>query len=84
MDAFPWKGYTGGIMRHHCPNTQENHAVQAIGYGVDTIDGETIPYWIVRNSWGPEWGEGGYIRIYRGEDTCGIATDATLAVVDPV
>ena len=32
VDAYPWKGYTGGIIRHHCPSTQENHAVQAVGY----------------------------------------------------
>eukprot|EP00039_Didymoeca_costata_P026022 m.14732 g.14732 ORF g.14732 m.14732 type:complete len:418 (+) comp5193_c0_seq1:204-1457(+) len=83
IDAFPLKGYTGGIIRHHCPNTQENHAVQIVGYGSELIDGETIPYWIVRNSWGTTWGENGYFRLYRGENACGIASDISYTVVQP-
>jgi len=78
VDAYPWKGYTGGIIRRHCSSTAENHAVQAVGYGEEIVEGEAIPYWIVRNSWGPAWGEEGFLRVYRGENTCGIASLCTF------
>jgi len=51
-----------------------DHAVLAIGYG--TVEGEG-DYWLVKNSWGPGWGEEGYVRIAREEDNmCGVASQA--------
>lgn len=48
------------------------HAVVIVGYGKDVLDGENVNYWIVKNSWGPDWGEKGYFKIKRGENSCAI------------
>jgi len=45
-----------------------NHAVVAVGWGEQ--DGHK--YWIIKNSWGNNWGENGYFRIDRGQDACAI------------
>lgn len=48
-----------------------DHLVVLEGYGTDETTGE--PFWLVRNSWGPLWGENGYVRLLRvGEDHCGM------------
>ena len=46
--------------------------VVVVGYG--TEDGKD--YWILKNSWGPRWGEeGGYLRIARNHgNQCGVAS----------
>lgn len=36
-----------------------SHAVVIVGWGQDTIHGETVDYWVVRNSWGKSWGSRG-------------------------
>jgi len=72
--ASGWGSYQGGIYDgcDYDSNIAMNHAVQLVGYGSDS-DGA---YWIVRNSWGPGWGEDGYIRLRRdAEAQCG--TDST-------
>mmetsp|Transcript_22816 Transcript_22816/g.44848 ORF Transcript_22816/g.44848 Transcript_22816/m.44848 type:complete len:363 (-) Transcript_22816:100-1188(-) len=55
-----------------------NHAVQAVGYGVED-DG--TPYWIIKNSWGPEWGADGYFKLERGTNMCAISTCCSFPVV---
>ena len=45
-----------------------DHAVLLVGYGMD--QSLKLPYWTIRNSWTPTFGEDGYIRVYRdGYDT---------------
>ena len=78
VDANTWSSYTGGIMRF-C-GQQVDHCVQAVG--VDRSG--SAPYWVVRNSWGYEWGEQGTIKLAYGDDTCAIASDATYTSVSLV
>ena len=73
MDATYWETYASGIV-HSC-GTDVNHCVQIVG--LDTSE----KYWKVRNTWGTEWGEDGYIRIALGSNTCAIATDPTYSKV---
>lgn len=44
------------------------HAVEVVGWGRGVAGSYgNVSYWIVRNSWGPEWGEGGFFRIAMNE-----------------
>ncbi len=45
------------------------HAVRILGWGVDK---QGVDYWLVANSWGPEWGLDGFFKIRRGTNECGI------------
>jgi len=79
VDAASWQDYAGGIMGGwQCAWINIlDHCVELVGY--DTT--ASTPYWIVRNSWGTDWGENGYIRLEMWDDTCGIAMEATSAVI---
>ena len=64
--AKPFFFYKSGIIDTvHC-KPERNHAVLAVGYGVEKgkkpgqADKEFV---IIKNSWGKGWGEGGYARI---------------------
>lgn len=65
--------YKGGVYYEpKCPSGTMNHGVLVVGYGKDAQTMEE--YWLVKNSWGTEWGEGGYIRMARNkQNNCCIA-----------
>ncbi|XP_020087908.1 fruit bromelain-like [Ananas comosus] len=52
--------YTGGIYKGPC-GVMINHAITVIGYGADNSTGDK--YWIIKNSWGTNWGENGFMRL---------------------
>ncbi|CAH8510989.1 unnamed protein product [Schistosoma intercalatum] len=81
MNAMLLQFYRHGISHPwwiFCSKYLLDHAVLLVGYGVSE---ENEPFWIVKNSWGVEWGEKGYFRMYRGDGTCGINTVATSALI---
>ncbi|XP_055303331.1 procathepsin L-like [Sitodiplosis mosellana] len=56
-----------------------SHAVLLVGYGTDEHDRD---YYILKNSWGPSWGEHGYFRMSRNQmNHCGIATSAVFPIL---
>jgi len=77
IDASTWHSYESGVFNGCNQATPDvNHVVVAVGYGVDADTKEK--YWLVRNSWNPNFGEFGYIRLLRTDDdesNCG--TDVT-------
>jgi len=71
-DAEMWQFYYTGVWYFPC-GTSLDHGILIVGYGVETDwFGQTMPYWIVKNSWGGDWGMDGYILIERGDDRCGL------------
>lgn len=75
INALNWQYYLGGIIQNHCDGNPANlnHAVQIVGYD-RTGD---VPYYIVRNSWGKDFGDHGYAKIEIGRNLCGIATQVS-------
>jgi len=76
VDASSWQFYEGGVLSS-CGHTID-HCVQLTGYA---NYGENGAYWILRNSWGSDWGNYGYIWIAIGHDLCGIGDAATVVTV---
>jgi len=62
--ANEWSSYSQGIFSLEKEDWTMNHAVAGIGYGKDGDD----KYWLIKNSWGGDWGEGGKIRLLRTDD----------------
>lgn len=80
-DQSSWQLYKGGIISSDCGQALD-HGVLAVGYGSEN----GVDYWLVKNSWGEDWGENGFLRILRNDtDTtgglCGIALDASYPLV---
>jgi len=78
VDARYWQDYTSGVMTEwQCDwLVQLDHCVQAVGFDTSA----STPYWIVRNSWGTDWGLKGYILLQYGANTCGLTEESTSAV----
>ena len=60
--------YNGGIYNDPACVEGYDHAVVIVGYGSDG----GRDYWIIRNSGGVAWGDGGYMKMARGVNRCGV------------
>jgi len=75
-----FQSYKSGVYSNpKCGQTSDdvNHAVLAVGYATNT----TVPYWIVKNSWGTTWGLQGYFNIRLGNNECGLATCSSYPIL---
>lgn len=73
-DQAYWQYYRSGILTEGPkPSAAQymelDHGVTIVGYGI----ANDIPYWKIKNSWGPVWGEGGYVRVRRGVNLFGVS-----------
>ena len=53
--------YTGGIYDPLACCQTQNHAVLIVGHGMD--ESTKREYFVIKNSWGEYWGDGGYMRL---------------------
>lgn len=69
-----WKLYKSGIWYEPECSLDSNHAVTVVGYGRENGH----DYWLIKNSWGKDWGEKGYIKVIRNkhENYCGMTDNA--------
>ncbi|CAH2983229.1 unnamed protein product [Chilo suppressalis] len=86
INANAMQFYVGGVShpwKALCNPKNIDHGVLIVGYGIKEypLFNKQLPYWVVKNSWGPGWGEQGYYRVFRGDGTCGVNTMASSAVV---
>ncbi|XP_046520605.1 procathepsin L [Equus quagga] len=60
-----------------CSSKDLDHGVLVVGYGFEGKDSSN-KYWLVKNSWGEDWGMNGYLKMAKDrKNHCGIATMAS-------
>ena len=79
-DSIMFQFYKEGVFNSHC-GTNLDHGVLLIGYGIENNN----KYWLVKNSWGEQWGDSGYIKMARGLSQkggqCGILLSASYPLL---
>jgi len=76
VDAANWMYYNGGVVPPNACGRTLDHCILLTGYDLAV----NPKYWVVRNSWGTDWGPyGGYIALEYGGNTCGMADLVTTA-----
>lgn len=68
--------YTDGIFEDTTGTYDVTHEVSIVGFGEE----QGVPFWLIRNSWGTEWGIEGFMKLIRGKNNLGIESDCAWAV----
>ncbi|XP_065840001.1 uncharacterized protein [Oscarella lobularis] len=63
------------VTADNCVHGHTNHATNIVGFGTHPLKG---PYWIIRNSWGSNFGDGGFVKLARGAHCASCCTTARL------
>ncbi|EYU37835.1 hypothetical protein ABFS82_02G019700 [Erythranthe guttata] len=85
INAAYMQTYMKGVSCPYICTKRLDHGVLLVGYGetgYSPIRMKEKPYWIIKNSWGPNWGEDGYYKICRGRNICGV--DSMVSTVAAV
>ncbi|EPB76438.1 papain family cysteine protease [Ancylostoma ceylanicum] len=73
--------YRSGVFTPSKEDCEEHslgsHALTIVGYGAE--GGK--PFWLVKNSWGSRWGQGGYFKLARGVNACGAANNVVAPIL---
>jgi cathepsin L len=80
----PFQSYSSGVIDSENCGVNLDHGVLVVGYGHD--DDLKVDFWLLKNSWGVTWGEKGFFRILRTDETgpgiCGLQKEASFPTID--
>ncbi|SPT18090.1 unnamed protein product [Triticum aestivum] len=88
INAVFMQTYIGGVSCPYICGRHLDHGVLLVGYGsagYAPLRFKEKPYWIIKNSWGENWGESGYYKICRGphvKNKCGV--DSMVSTVTAI
>ncbi|XP_062076853.1 probable cysteine protease RD19B [Humulus lupulus] len=85
INAVFMQTYVGGVSCPYICSKRLDHGVLLVGYGASAYAPSRLknkPYWIIKNSWGENWGEKGFYKICRGRNVCGV--DSMVSTVAAV
>ncbi|KAM5548711.1 cysteine protease RD19A [Rosa sericea] len=86
INAVFMQTYVGGVSCPYICSKRLDHGVLLVGYGASAyapVRMKEKPYWIIKNSWGENWGEKGFYKICRGRNICGVdSMVSTVAAVE--
>jgi hypothetical protein len=78
-----WQGYKGGVLTSCDTGKKSGHCVLLVGAKSDGTSDPSTNYWIVRNSWGTDYGEYGFMKLWKDptdtKGTCGFCGSGIIS-----